>query len=48
MDIITNNLSELSAYIDDLILPFKNANSIDFANIYQFYIACKKSLVIIY
>lgn len=45
---IKHNLTEISTYVDDIIIPFKNAANVHFANIHEFYVAQKDCLVIIY
>lgn len=48
MDIISHNLTEISTYVEEIILPFKNASNNYFANVKDFYTPTKKSLAIIY
>lgn len=45
---VRHNLTEISTYIDDIIVPFKNATNIYFANVQEFYVIQKDCLVIVY
>lgn len=45
---VRHNLTEISTYIDDIIIPFKSATNLYFANVQEFYVIHKDCLVIIY
>jgi hypothetical protein len=48
MDILTQNLTELSAFIDEIVLPFKEVANLHLANIKEFIPLSKNSIAIVY
>ena len=48
MEIIAHNLTEISTYIDEILLPFRLTANPSYANIAKFYVVLKKHLVVIY